>query len=109
MLHRHLLAVTLSVTAVLIAGCASAPSVNSTAASAKIEACRAGDTSISGPNQCLQDDAACYQTRAGNWCTGERGVTCPAGSVQIPSGSACPAGMRCFEAGESLSCAISYQ
>lgn len=94
----------------VLAGCATGPSGGvSTTANAKIEACRSGDTTVSGPEQCLQDDAACYQTRSGDWCTGERGNTCPAGSVQIPYGSACPSGMRCFEAGESLSCAISYQ
>jgi len=114
--YQHLTAVSLLAFILTIVGCATGSSGDgrggipgSSGANAKIEACRAGDTAVSGPNQCLQDGAACYQTRSGNWCTGERGNTCPTGSVQIPIGTACPNGMRCFEAGESLYCGISYQ
>ncbi len=72
----------------------------------KIQACRSGDEMVSSSRQCLQDGAACYELTNGNWCTGERGNTCPAGSTQLPQGAACPRGARCIEYGENLNCAV---
>ena len=72
----------------------------------RIQACRAGDQRVPDESACLQDDAACYALDDGNWCTGERGNTCPAGSSALPAGAACPTGARCFRIGESLECAI---
>jgi len=92
----------------LLAGCAAAGSDTGAAqrSSGKVLACKRGDTMVDSSQQCLQDDAACYQVSNGKWCTGERGNTCPAGSVEIPKGSVCPRGPRCIDYGESLSCAI---
>jgi len=75
-------------------------------AGGKIQACRAGDQMVNSPQQCLQDSAACYQISNGNYCTGERGNTCPAGSSQIADAAACPRGTRCIQFGEGLHCAI---
>ncbi|MFT6305424.1 MAG: hypothetical protein ACJA0Z_000586 [Halioglobus sp.] len=73
----------------------------------RITACKANDTLIHDSSQCMQDDAACYELNNGQWCTGERGSSCPAGSVAIPDGVACPIGKRCFRVSESLECTIS--
>ncbi len=93
-----------------IASCATSDggygSASTRAAGSKIVACKSGDTQVSSSTQCLQDSAACYELANGGWCTGERGNTCPAGSVQIPDGGQCPNGTRCIEFGEGLQCAI---
>lgn len=73
----------------------------------RVSVCKSTDTLIDSSDQCLMDDAACYQLSNGKWCTGERGNVCPAGSMALPDGSACPPGARCFRVGESLQCAIS--
>jgi len=72
----------------------------------KIQICKAGDQLVASASQCIQDDAACYQISSGQWCTGERGNVCPAGSTQLTIGAACPAGSRCIRLGESLTCKI---
>ncbi len=72
----------------------------------RITACRATDQLVDSSNQCLQDDAACYQLSNGNWCTGERGNVCPAGASALSAGASCPPGKRCFSVGESLQCTI---
>ena len=72
----------------------------------RAEFCKAGDQPISSPSQCLQDGAACYQLTNNSWCTGERGLACPTGSSQLPVGTACPRGGRCFTAGEGLTCVV---
>ena len=95
----------------MISGCASsggtAPLEPTGSNVGRISQCKSGDQQISSSRQCLQDDAACYQLNNGDWCTGERGNTCPAGSIELPAGLACPAGKRCFSVGESLQCTIS--
>ncbi len=75
----------------------------------RAQSCRVGDEVVAGPNQCLQDDAACYQLSNNSWCTGPRGNACPAGSIALPDNSECPRGARCFTVGESLSCVIDIQ
>ena len=75
-------------------------------AAGRIQACKAGDQRVPSESACLQDDAACYALANGDWCTGERGNTCPAGSSALPAGAPCPPGARCFRIGESLECAI---
>ncbi len=73
----------------------------------RISACKSTDTLVDNSSQCLQDDAACYELSNGKWCTGERGNVCPAGSVAVPPGQACPLGSPlCFHVGESLQCTI---
>ena len=72
----------------------------------RVSACKSTDTLVNDSSQCLQDDAACYELSNGKWCTGERGNVCPAGSVALPAGQACPPGHRCFHVGESLECTI---
>lgn len=72
----------------------------------KIQICKAGDELVASSNQCIQDDAACYQISNGQWCTGPRGNVCPAGSTELAIGVACPAGSRCIRFGESLTCKI---
>ena len=92
----------------VIAGCASsgvgAPSDTNTRARTTV--CKSGDTQVASSTQCLTDDAACYQLSNGGWCTGERGNSCPTGSMPLPSDSLCPAGARCFALSESLDCYI---
>ena len=72
----------------------------------RIESCKTTDRLIDSSTQCLQDDAACYQLSNGQWCTGERGSVCPAGSVAVPAGQSCAIGRRCFQVSESLICTI---
>ena len=72
----------------------------------RILACKNTDRLVDNQNQCLQDDAACYQIKSGQWCTGPRGNICPAGSVPLTTGSECPLGSRCFRVSESLECRI---
>ena len=96
---------------VAISGCAGTDSggsygVDQRTGGSKIQVCKRGDELIQSSRQCLQDDAACYELSNGQWCTGERGNTCPAGSSEIPVGAACPRGTRCIAFGESLNCAI---
>ena len=102
---------TVIVGVLLISSCASsgnpATSGSVIPGSSRISECKINDTLISNSSQCLQDDAACYQLSNGQWCTGERGNSCPAGSVVVPEGIACPPGKRCFRVGESLECTIS--
>lgn len=91
----------------MLAGCATSEAGSSSARlGSKIEVCKRGDELVDSSRQCLQDGAACYELTNGKFCTGERGNTCPAGSTEIPSGTACPRGARCINYGESLSCAI---
>jgi len=93
-------------------GCASSGDAGSTSVSnraaptSKIQICKAGDQMVASSNQCIQDDAACYQISNGQWCTGERGNVCPAGSTELSLGVACPAGKRCIRFSESLMCQI---
>jgi len=70
--------------------------------------CKSGDTPIATANQCLQDDAACYQLTDNSWCTGERGLSCPTGSNALPAGTACPRGARCFDVSDSMRCVVAY-
>ncbi len=72
----------------------------------KIQICKAGDEMVASSNQCIQDDAACYQISNGQWCTGPRGNVCPAGSTELALGVACPVGSRCIRFSESLTCRI---
>lgn len=97
--------------AATIAGCAgnegsSGSGVTRSAAGSKIQFCKRGDEQIQSSRQCLQDGAACYELNNGNWCTGERGNVCPAGSDEVPAGRSCPLGARCIQFGEGLNCAI---
>ena len=71
--------------------------------------CKAGDVRVASAAACLQDAAACYELASGEWCTGERGASCPAGSEALPAGAACPPDTRCFRVGESLVCAVGYR
>ncbi len=91
----------------LLGSCASsgtsAPAAN---ASERILACKSTDIQVASEGQCLQDDAACYQISSGQWCTGERGNVCPAGSQALTAGVTCPTGARCFRFSESLECVI---
>ena len=98
----------------LLSGCASSGNSSPSASgsgisngSSRISECKINDTLVQSSSQCLQDDAACYQISNGQWCTGERGNVCPAGSVAVPEGMACPRGKRCFRVSESLECTIS--
>jgi len=75
----------------------------------RIKACRSGDTEVASADQCLQDDAACYQMANSKWCTGPRGNECPAGSSELPADSRCPTGTRCFQLSESKTCAIQFK
>ena len=72
----------------------------------RVQQCRAGDTRVASEADCLRDDAACYALASGEFCTGERGNTCPAGSAALPAGAPCPPGARCFVIGESLTCTV---
>jgi len=109
-------AVTVIAALLLISACASSgnsvPSGTSVAGagigtdSSRAAQCKATDTLIQSRQQCLQDDAACYQLSNGQWCTGERGSICPSGSTNVEPGRPCPAGSRCFTVSESLQCAI---
>jgi hypothetical protein len=103
--------ITVIAAALFLSGCASSgtPSTSRAAisGSSRIAECKLNDTLIQNSSQCLQDDAACYQLSNGQWCTGERGTSCPAGSVAVPDGMECPTGQRCFRVGETLECTIS--
>lgn len=72
----------------------------------RAQACLAGDRVVSSEAACLTDDAACYALANGDWCTGPREASCPAGSSPLPAGLGCPAGARCFSVSESLECAV---
>ncbi len=103
-LYRLVLTILMVLT---LAGCAASDTgAPSARLGSKIQVCKGGDVTVDSSRQCLQDDAACYQLANGKWCTGERGNVCPAGSIKIPQGSACPPGARCIKYGESLNCAI---
>jgi len=78
----------------------------SSVGASRIQECRAGDQSVSSSSACLDGDAACYQVSNGSWCTGERGNTCPAGSIALAAGDSCPIGARCFTASTNLTCVI---
>ena len=99
----------ISISVVSCAGSPHRPAGTGTDGAGRIASCKREDTQVAAEAQCLQDDAACYQIADGAWCTGPRGNTCPAGSSAIAAGTACPPGMRCFDAGESLTCGISFQ
>lgn len=95
---------------IVLAGCASeggggGPAVGG---GTRAEFCKSGDTPVASASQCLQDDAACYQITDNSWCTGERGLSCPTGSNQLPAGSACPRGARCFNVSDTTSCIVNY-
>ncbi len=105
--RRFLLPTLLTLSVLLLSACASSGGGGPTAnASDRILACKSTDTLISNAGQCLQDDAACYQISNGQWCTGERGSVCPAGSQALAAGAACPVGARCFKFSESMECMI---
>jgi len=74
----------------------------------RAEFCKSGDTPVSSPNQCLQDDAACYQLTDNSWCTGARGLSCPTGSSPLAEGAACPRGARCFNVSEAMRCVVTF-
>jgi len=94
------------VTTLLLGSCASSDITSSSASvvsgDANATACKINDTRIQDSSQCLQDDAACYQLSNGQWCTGQRGALCPAGSSEVAAGMSCPIGKRCFRISESL-------
>lgn len=93
--------------ALTLTSCATADAGSSSARlGSKVQVCKRGDELVDSPRQCLQDGAACYELTNGKYCTGERGNTCPAGSLEVPAGTACPRGARCIKYGENLSCAI---
>ncbi|MBX2824266.1 MAG: hypothetical protein KTR33_06020 [Gammaproteobacteria bacterium] len=96
----------------LLAGCAAGGNNPNTRGDGslvgRIQACRGGDTPVASASACLADDAACYQLANGSWCTGPRSDRCPAGSTELPAGSPCPPGARCFAHSESKSCAIRF-
>jgi len=103
--------IALALTLIVVSACAgtsgSSPAgVGSDTLTSRITQCKASDSQVQSSQQCLQDDAACYQLSNGQWCTGERGNTCPAGSTSLPADQACPLGSNCFTVGESLQCAI---
>ncbi len=114
MLGRFFISAVLGVFLATLLGCASNPGSGSTTQSlsqratpaSKIQICKSGDQIVASASQCLQDDAACYQISNGQWCTGERGNVCPAGSTEISLGAACPAGSRCIRLSESLTCRV---
>lgn len=109
-LQMRSLLVVLAAVALLSACASSGGSLNDAGISSgngsRVSACKSTDTLIDDSRQCLQDDAACYELSNGKWCTGERGNVCPAGSVALSAGQACPPGRRCFRVGESLECTI---
>lgn len=98
---RRLLAAAL---AILLGGCASGG--GPAPVDGRVQQCKAGDVRVASEADCLQDDAACYALASGEFCTGERGNSCPAGSTALPAGATCPPGARCFAVGESLSCTV---
>lgn len=98
--------ITISITSCASSGGSNNGSQVRSLGGSKVLACKSGDQLVSSSNQCLQDGAACYELSNGKWCTGERGNTCPAGSVQIAENAACPRGTRCIQFGEGLNCAI---
>lgn len=111
-LQYSAIAMCIATALVTLAGCASSSdglrNVGSAigSKSGRVSVCKSGDTQVKSANQCLQDDAACYEINNGNWCTGERGNSCPAGSEALTAGTPCPQGKRCFRVGESLECTI---
>lgn len=103
---------TVIVVSVVVSACASSGGTSDfgggvSGNSSRVSICKAGDQQVQSSSQCLQDDAACYQLSNNQWCTGERGNICPAGSSELPAGMSCPRGKRCFNVGESLRCTIS--
>lgn len=76
---------------------------------ARVQQCKAGDERVARESDCLQDDAACYALASGDWCTGERGNTCPSGSAALADDASCPPGARCFQISESLTCAVTVR
>lgn len=99
-----------SVFAMMLSGCAGdtgSGGGNAIGGGTRAQFCKSGDTPIASANQCLQDDAACYQISDNSWCTGERGSSCPTGSNVLAAGTECPRGARCFSVSESVSCVIS--
>lgn len=111
-LYRLKNLLTVITVSVVLSACASSGGTSNIGNSAssngnRASVCKAGDQQVSSSSQCLQDDAACYQLSNNQWCTGERGNTCPAGSTELPAGMSCPRGKRCFSVGESLRCTIS--
>jgi len=96
---------------IILPGCASSPipGGNGVETQGKVAACKPGDTQVAGDSACLQDDAACYQIVSGDWCTGPRNATCPAGSTEMAVGEPCPSGVRCFQISESLTCGTNAQ
>lgn len=107
---RRLCRLALIMSTVVLVSCASSGgdsySATQRVGGSKIQVCKSGDELVQSSQQCLQDSAACYELSNGQWCTGERGNTCPAGSSEIPVGAACPRGTRCIQFGEGLNCAI---
>ncbi len=97
-------------TLLILTGCAASSGGGGTytGGGTRALACKQGDEAISSANECLTDDAACYQLADNSWCTGERGLTCPTGSSEMPAGAVCPRGSRCFDASESLTCVVTY-
>ena len=98
--------------ALLLSACAGGNSgfsedgAQSRAAVGKVNECKPGDKRVASQAQCLQDDAACYPLTDGSWCTGPRGLTCPAGSRALKKGEPCPPGSKCFSPGPNLECVI---
>jgi len=88
----------------LLCACASPYELDSANTSSRIEQCRPGDQEVAGAAQCLQDDAACYALSSGRYCTGVRASECPVGSTALEPDTDCPAGKRCFQFSESVTC-----
>ena len=108
-LHKMLVPFVLLALVTIISACASGAGNTgggTTPAADRILACKSTDTLVETQDQCLLDEAACYQIKSGQWCTGPRGNVCPAGSQPLAAGSACPPGARCIRVSESLECRI---
>ncbi len=103
---RRLNPVALLLMVVCCSGCSSVGNGADNRSGSRIQICKSGDKTISSAGQCLRDDAACYQISNGEWCTGERGNSCPSGATALPTGAVCPTGARCFRLSESLVCVV---
>jgi hypothetical protein len=68
--------------------------------------CQQGHMEIEGPDQCLQDDAVCYEIEDGRWCTGPDGREnlCPDGFdlTDVPCDADSP--NECFPVADGLYC-----
>ncbi len=66
------------------------------------DSCADGEEEVSGPSECLQDDATCYELSAGVWCTGPDAPECPAGYHSVEG---CDLeDSSCYQHSEGLMC-----